>query len=193
MKSSSNEVNLGNGFSGTLHKVTGEDVTVSGEKDSAEITNDIYDLVNGFNQLRELALNNNDDSGAKTLQNRLDSISSAYKQTLGRAGISLNGDGYLVIDKDKLNTAIDNGQAEQIFSKDSGFIRSLSSVADNAEDRPESYQSREARTTQSTATDEAASFLEDYDDWFSMTSFTPNQMNQLDRWDTVSMLFNAYV
>jgi flagellar hook-associated protein 2 len=188
--SSANEVDLGNGFSGTLKQVTGEDVTVTGKPDSKEITNSIYDLVNGFNQLRETAVNNNGDSGAKSLQNRLDSISSAYKSTLARVGITQNKDGYLVIDEKKLGTAIENGQAESVFGEDSGFTRSLSTVANNAENRPGSFLSYSGRIG-SDGEEPSTSVSNKYDDWFSMSSFTPNQINQLDRWDTVGMLFSA--
>ncbi len=189
--SASNEADLGNGLTATLKKVTEEDVTVSVKKDADKITNTIYDLINGFNQLREAALNQGDDSGARSLLNRLDSISSAYSTTLARAGISFNKDGYLELDKEKLAAAVENGQAENVFGKDSGFSRSLSTIAKQAETDPTRYLSLEAKRGNETSAVE--DYLTDYSSLMDSTNFTARQNNQLMKLEQTSALLNTLV
>ncbi len=189
--SDTNEVDIGYGMTATFNKVTEEEVTVTAKPDTEAITNSIYDLVNGFNQLRETAINAGEDSGAKALQDRLDSITSAYGATLKRAGISLNTDGYMQIDKKKLTEAIENGQAESIFGKDSGFTRSLSAVTKQAESDPERYLSIQARTGKEQ--DKEKDYLDYLDSYMGMGSFSPFQSMQLTRLENTSMLFNMLV
>jgi flagellar hook-associated protein 2 len=184
-RSATNEADLGDGLTGTLKKITDGAAEVSAGYDQTEITNSVYEMVDGFNQLRELAADRSDDRGAKSLQQRLDSLTSAYKTTLGRAGISLNKDGYMEIDKQKLETAIGNGQAESVFGENSGFTRSLSSTAKTAEQNPERFLSYEARNSKSTS----ESF--NFDDYLSSAKFSPFQTNRLNQWNNMGMLFSA--
>lgn len=186
--SSKNEVNLGDGISAELKNVTDKEVTVKAETDSTDMSNAVFDLVNGFNQLREVAIDNVSDNGAKSLLDKLDSVTSAYSATLKRAGISFNTDGYLQIDKDAMQKAIENGQAESVFNKDSGFTRSLSNISERAESDPTRFLSAQARSGKETSSE--ASEI-DYNDYLNDISFSPYQSSQLDHWDSIGMLFSA--
>jgi flagellar hook-associated protein 2 len=147
-----NEVDLGDGLTGTLKKTTGEAVEVKADRDTAEASNSIRELVNGFNDMRKAAVDFNGDRGAQSLQQRLDTLASAYKYSLNRVGVSTDKDGYLQIDQKKLDEAVSNGRTESVFGESSGFTRSLSTVADTARNNPSRYVSYEARRDNTLAT-----------------------------------------
>jgi flagellar hook-associated protein 2 len=179
-----NEVDLGDGLTGTLKKTTNEAVDVRIGGDSSSISGSIQDLVNGFNKLRKAAVDNNGDSGARSLQQRLDTLSSAYGASLNRVGVSTDKDGYLQIDSKKLDAAIESNQVEGVFGENSGFARSLSTVADTAQNNPNRFVSFEARRGNASASN--------FEDLFSSATFTSRQNNQMNQWNRVGMLFSAF-
>jgi flagellar capping protein FliD len=178
-----NEVDLGDGLTATLKKTTDKAVDVKVGNDSSSIAGSIQDLVSGFNKLRKAAVDSN-DSGARSLQQRLDTLSSAYGASLNRVGVSTDKDGYLQVDSKKLESAIDNNQVQGVFGENSGFTRGLSTVADTARNNPNRFVSYEARRGNTSSYNT--------DDLFSSATFTAGQNKQINQWNRVEMLFNAF-
>jgi flagellar hook-associated protein 2 len=168
-----NEVDLGDGLTGTLQKTTDKAVEVRAGRDTTEISNSINELVKGFNELRKAAVDFNGDRGAQSLQQRLDTLASAYERSLNRVGVSTDKDGYLQIDQKKLDEAISSNQTEGVFGESSGFTRSLSAVAETAKNNPDRYASFEARRTNT----QASNFS--YDDYLSRASSKQNNYEML--------------
>jgi flagellar capping protein FliD len=187
--SATNTVNVGNGLSATLRQTTeaGESVQIGAARDSTAINNAVRDLVNNFNQLREAAVNNNSDRGAQSLQQRLDSLSRAFSNTLSGIGITQNQNGYLQINEERLSAAIENGSVERALGSDSSFTQNLSRVARAADTNPSSFVSRQSRDNinqQPTVND---------NDFFDNIRLTPWQQNLTNRWNTVGLLFSMGV
>jgi flagellar capping protein FliD len=190
-QSASNDVELGGGISATLQKVTDEPVTVGVQADSKDITNAVYEMVNGFNQLRETAVDAGTDKGAQALRDRLDSLAGAYGTTLSKIGITTNDDGYLQIDKEKFQKSIESGQAENALNGDSGFSRSLSAIATQAETSPERFLSYETRT-QASQDDYYSSRGGGYGYDLSGVNFSASQNARIQQWGNVGMLLNMW-
>jgi flagellar hook-associated protein 2 len=160
----SNTVDLGDGLTGTPKKVTDEAVNASVKKDTTGITNAVYDIVNSFNALREAAVKNNDDKGAKNLQQKMDSTASSYGSSLSHIGITKNKDGYLEVDTKKLQKAFEDGTAERNLGTDSaGFTQRLNQLAKSVDSDPTRYISQQSRKNMDNpASDDANSLYYQY-------------------------------
>jgi flagellar hook-associated protein 2 len=142
----SNEVNLGNGIRATLRETTAADVTVRTQRDTEAISGVVNDLVNSFNRMREAAGRYADrDMGARTLMQRLDSISGSNQSALRNIGIDRLRDGTLQIDNDRLARAIESGAAERLLANRQGFTNRLSQLGRTVENNPEQFVSPQNR------------------------------------------------
>jgi flagellar capping protein FliD len=183
--SASNTVNLGNGLNAALRQTTAEDVTVTAQRDNNAINNNIREMVNNFNQLREAAVNNNSDSGAQRLQRQLDNISQAFGTTLANIGITQNQNGYLQIDNERLTASIENGSAERALGENSTISQRINQVAQSADNNPNQFISRQSRgNLNSTPVN---------DNYLDNIRFTSRQQNMMNHWDTVGMLLSMGV
>jgi len=143
--SEKNTVDLGDGLTGTLNKVSAEPIKVTVGKDTGAVASAVSDMVKGFNGLMKAAKENESDRGAQVLRQRLDNLSAAYAPSLKNAGITRSKDGYLELDEKKLGTALESGYAERNLGGSSGFTQRLSQLAKSADANPSqflSYQSR---------------------------------------------------
>ncbi len=142
--SKSNDVALGNGVTATLKKATGdESVKVSIKSDTGAQIDKVREMVNNFNGLLEAADSNSKDSSTKKLSNELRTTAKTYMSSLNRIGISFNSNGYLAIDKDKMDKAANDGTLEKFFKQDRnssyGFANRVSQTASKVNNNPMTY------------------------------------------------------
>lgn len=185
--SAKNTVDLGDGLTGTLKKVTSEEVKVTAKKDITGITNAIYDVVNNFNGLRETAKDYGNDQGAQSLLQRMDNLASSYSSSLEKLGITRNKDGYLEIDTKKLTKAFEDGSAERYLGdNNAGFTQRLSQLAKTVDSDPNRYVSYQSRRSMNDASQGA--------NGTDNTSYT-NYMSayQSTQLSTIGLLFSSGV
>jgi len=152
--SEKNTVDMGDGLTGTLKKVSDEPIRVTVTKDTDAITSAVSEMVKNFNGLMKTAKEFGSDRGAQVLQQRLDNLSSAYVTSLKNIGITRDKGGYLELDEKKLRTAFDNGGAERNLGSDSmGFLQRLSQLAKSADNNASQYLSRQSRFNTNTPED----------------------------------------
>jgi len=144
--SENNTVDMGDGLTGTLKKISDEPIKITVIKDTDAITSAVSEMVKNFNGLRKTAANFRSDNGAQVLQQRLDNLSAAYASSLKNIGITQDNNGYLELDEKKLRTAFENGGAERNLGSDSvGFLQRLSQVAKSADTNTSQYISQRSR------------------------------------------------
>lgn len=135
--SASNTVDLGSGISATLKKVTeaGKPVTVNINGNTDKVTNAVKDLVKGYNELLSQANSGN----ASKLASQLTGAAKSYSAALSRAGISMDKDGKLSVDSDKLKKAAEDGSLERALGSNSGFVNRMDQISKKAEKNPGTY------------------------------------------------------
>ena len=133
--SQSNTVDLGNGISATLLKVTDKEITVSQGKDTTAIKNAIEDMVKSYNDLYSEAAQRTTDKKAQSLASRMVNTSKVYSGSLANIGIGFDSDGRMKINAEQLDKAAESGKLEKFFTENSGknygFTNQLSKLADN--------------------------------------------------------------
>jgi len=173
--SDKNTVDMGDGLTGTLKKVSDEPIKVTVTKDTDAIISAVSEMVKNFNGLMQTAKEFGSDRGAQVLQQRLDNLSTAYAPSLKNIGITRDKGGYLELDEKKLRTAFENGGAERNLGSDGmGFLQRLSQLAKSADTNTSQYLSRQSRFNMNAPED--GSF------------FYQNQ-----RYSNISLLFNMGV
>jgi len=184
--SDKNTVDLGDGLTGTLKKVSYEEVNVSVKKDVSAITSAVKDLASNFNGLMKTTKDYGDDKGAKSLRQRMDSIASSYSSSLNQIGITRDKDGYLKVDEDKLKAAYENGNADKYLGDaNSGFTQRLSQLGKSLDSNPDQYVSYKSRNNMEgvSGSSYGSGYNSSYNDYLS--AYRMSQVNNL------SMLFSG--
>ena len=133
--SRTNEVNLGFGITAELRAVGRVEVNMA--RDEVAQINSIRDMVNNFNALMQTAQDNSPGRNISRLEQQLTGLVQANSSTLSRVGISMNRDGFLSIDENRMRTAAESGALER-FATDGGstgnfgFVNRLARTVDNA-------------------------------------------------------------
>lgn len=144
-RSESNIVDLENGMTATLRKVTSGPVQVSASTDASGAADEVKNLVRGYNSLLDAANNASGIRGADSLRNQLYGLSKSYSGALNRVGISADRSGKLQIDEKKLSKAADDGSLERLFrdnaSSRNGFAGRVGRLADEIDKNPAQFVS----------------------------------------------------
>ena len=105
----------------------------------------VEDFVKNYNDLYSEAVQKQDDPKAQKLATKLLNISKTYNGSLAGIGIDFDKDGKMKIDKQRLETAADNGKLQTFFTqnngKNYGFTNQLANVADNVSRNTSSFVS----------------------------------------------------
>ena len=133
--SKSNIVDIGFGISVQLFG-TGRAQITMGRDDNVQF-NTIRDMAGLFNDL--IAFGKDSEHGDYIVQ-ELSAIAQESSSILSRIGISLDQDGFMRIDEDKLRAASSNGMLEQFALKDgTDFITSLARLLENIDKNPMAF------------------------------------------------------
>lgn len=169
--SDKNTVDLGDGISGTLKKVSAEPVKVTAKKDVSSISSAVGDVVNNFNALLKTTKDYGDDKNAKALGQRMDSIASSYASSLQNIGITRDKEGYLQIDSKKLTKAFEDGSAERFLgNNNAGFTQRVSQLAKSVSSNPDqfvSYKNRNNMNNESAGSSGGGYSTSAYSDYLS--------------------------
>ncbi|MCL2851492.1 MAG: hypothetical protein FWE20_00440 [Defluviitaleaceae bacterium] len=133
--SRSNDVSLGFGINAQLRE-TGT-VAVNMTRDETAQINSMRDMVNNFNALMQSAQDSSTGRGMSRLEQQLTGLVTANSASLSRIGISMNRDGFMQIDQDRMRSAAESGALERFVADGGrggnfGFVNRLARTVDNA-------------------------------------------------------------
>jgi flagellar hook-associated protein 2 len=128
--SQSNEVSLAAGVTATLRYEGTTDISFA--RPTNEATRAVTDLVNSINSAIS-DTNARDGRGSARFLDDLRGMNRTFAPALARVGISVNNDGRLSIDQDRLSRAAEDGSLARLFENDSfGFGARVGRIAQNA-------------------------------------------------------------
>lgn len=147
--SASNQINLAVGVTATL-KGAGS-TGFKRDVDSSAAISMAEDLAASYNDLYGAALNNTDDVRSNMLFTQIVNNSRTYASSLGKIGISFDKDGFMEIDKEKMQKAADDGSLKSFFTesagKNYGFTSNLNKIASNVQTNTNRYVSPSSFTS----------------------------------------------
>lgn len=138
--SSSNTFTVDREFEITLKDVSreGETVTVSLKQNMDSLVDSLHELTDNYNKLTVLAKTGT-SSGSQRLYSDLTAIASKYNDVLNSNGLSVNENGLIDIDDDKLRQSSDNGDMLDTLSQISRFKNALKNKANAVMINPMEY------------------------------------------------------
>ena len=140
--SASNTIDLGNGVKATMLKASSETVSVSMKADSTGAHKAINNFINSYNDLVSAA-KGSDTTKALQLNYKLAQTVNTYAASLNRIGITMDTNGKMSVNQDKLNSAVQNGDLENLFTLDRnssyGFANRMSGLASEISSNPMKY------------------------------------------------------
>ena len=183
--SRSNVVNLGFGVMAELRETGSVDVAM--ERDTTTQQNAFRHMVNSFNYLVEAARSAGGRGGA--LASELGAVVRQFSSQLERIGISLNSEGRMQINEERMAAAAESGELEEFATSREGFnfMSRLGRVSDNVSANPSGF----ADAPPSTGTG-----MDGFDPGGFMgggVNFTPMQTMQMTRLMNMSVLFDSLV
>ena len=176
--SRSNDVNLGFGVNARLNETGSVNVT-TGRDETGQI-NAFRHMVNSFNGLMEAA---REVGRGSRMERELNQISRSSSAALNRIGISIDSEGFMDIDEERMREAAERGDLERFASRDNvggrqGFTNRLTGLADSAARNPGAYMN----------VDESLTPFGN-----SGLSFNPRQMAQMNQLMNMGMLFETHI
>jgi flagellar hook-associated protein 2 len=143
-ESRSNNVDIGSGTTVELREEG--TATVSFEQNLTGIQNAARDMVNGFNRLFELAMDNRNDRRTNALFNQMQGLLNTHANALSNIGITRNQHGFLNINAERMQQAAESGALENFFQRNGnqqsfGFTNRLSRIAEDVARSPERFTS----------------------------------------------------
>jgi len=167
--SRTNDVELVSGINARLADTGTVNITM--ERDETAQINAFRNLVNQFNDLVELSRDNPNSRNGDRLARDLATFATTNAPALGRAGISMNRDGFLSINESQMRTAAERGELERLAG--GSALGRLERIADNVIRNPAGFVN---------STNEPGEGLD----------FNPFQANRLNNMINVGMLFDSW-
>lgn len=119
--------------------------SLDADSSADKMVSSVNSFVNNYNKLLSTSKNYSDD-GSSRLTKQLSGTASVYKKSLSKIGISVGTDGTLSVNKDKLQSAADDGSLSQ-FIKDNksstsyGLFNKVSNISNNIDTNSTYYLS----------------------------------------------------
>jgi hypothetical protein len=139
--SRTNDVDLGFGITAQLREEGTAEITLG--RDETRQINAFRHMVNSFNDLMNAA---RDASGSRggALERELAGMARSASASLSRVGISINQDGLMRIDEDRMQAAFERGELERFAMRDRvgsnfGFMNQLTRTADRVARNPGAF------------------------------------------------------
>lgn len=132
--SGSNQVSIGYGkFDVTLKKEGSASITT--EPDTDKITKAMSDLVDSYNEAVKLLNDNADRGSGNIMQLKRLAVALGSRQGMERMGLSINKDGTISLDKEKLTKNLEESPSltKNLISGSSGFAQRAFSAAQSAD------------------------------------------------------------
>ena len=143
--SASNSFVVGNQFEVTLHNTSNDDkeTHIGLKTDVESLTDNISSLIQGYNSFLQAANEHlATASGSHRLIQEMNSLSSHYGSDLELAGLHINEDGSIDVDKEQLKEAALDENSEESFQGIRNFTNSLMRKAGQISLNPMQYTDR---------------------------------------------------
>lgn len=143
--SASNSFIVGNQFEVTLHNTSndGNETHIGLKTDVESLTDNISSLIQGYNSFLQAAgAHVASASGSQRLIQEMNSLSSHYGNDLEPAGLHINEDGSIEVNKDQLKEAALDGNSKEAFQGIRNFTTSLMRKAGQISLNPMQYTDR---------------------------------------------------
>lgn len=138
----SNEVTIDNNYVLTFFDTTGKaPVTISMNTDTDAIADSIGELIGGYNNLISVTANDANEhfEGNEKLKKDFAGIAKSYNHLLNENGLSVTDNGTIVVDRDAIISAADNGTLGDIFSGLNAFKQAVQKKAEDISLNPMDY------------------------------------------------------
>ena len=170
--SRSNNVEVGLGVRADLREVGQAEVTL--DRDLTGQQNAFRSMVNAFNDLMEVA----QDSGGGRLGRELTGLARSFASSLNRVGITMNRDGFMQINEERMRTAAESGELERFAARsdnnsNSGFVNRFARTASNVSRNPGAFVQNDTNFS---------------NNWFNPS---PAQFTRMNRLMNIGMLFDT--
>jgi len=150
-ESDSNIIDLGNGLRVRLLEASETPVKITQGPNTQAMQNGIRTMVSHFNSLLETARGNGDDRFTQILIRDLERAARTSNRSLAELGVSVNRNGTLSVDNDRLRESVENGVLERFFGntnrQSNTFLRRLDRIATNVARNPMRHVSPHAART----------------------------------------------
>lgn len=139
--SCSNTFTVNNAFEITLKKESpvGAAVQIGFKANSDAVADNVQALVNVYNSVIELGHHYEEAQQSNRLLRDMESVAKDYREELESIGLTLNQEGYIVIDRERLGEAVVKNDAQNSFSILNKFKDSLNERAESASINPMNY------------------------------------------------------
>ena len=138
--SASNDVDLGGGLNVTLVNASDDEVLISMQKNPSAVQHELRHFVNDLNRLIDVVRINNADRTTRMLLRDIETTIRVNRRALEEVGISMNAEGVLVINENRMRTAVENGTVERLFTNNgrlsNSFARRLDRTAESISRNP---------------------------------------------------------
>jgi hypothetical protein len=104
----------------------------------------VRQVISQVNLLLESARNNQTDRRTRSVVSEIENILRRNRRALHEIGVGINQEGFLTLDDYKLREAVANGTTDNLFRGHSGFLSSLSRVAERVSTNPTRHISPQA-------------------------------------------------
>lgn len=142
--SASNTVDLGNGIKATLLEASDSTIRVSMKADGSEAVKAVKKIADSYNSL-VTAAKSADTPKSLQLNVQLARITNTYAPSLSRIGVTMEPDGTMSINQDKLKSSADNGELKNLFNQDRytnyGFANRMNRLASEVNASPMKFTS----------------------------------------------------
>lgn len=139
--SASNDITINKTYQLSLNQVSTKPVNISLKADADSILESINELVTGYNNLINVATNENNRhfEGNTRFQKEIAGIARTYKDQLSSNGLTVNSDGTLDINQSIISHAAGSDTLSGIFESLDSFKNSLQKKADDISLNPMNY------------------------------------------------------
>lgn len=123
----------------TIHKTNSEPVLIQTVPDTEHVYNKVKPMLEVFNSLVDLAAASKQNARSLKLTHDLNLAVIKNYEALEEAGVTSLPDSHLELNKEKLDSSVNNGTLKNIFSSDSSFYHNLINAANNISINPVDY------------------------------------------------------
>lgn len=143
LESLSNSFIINNTFELNLNNVSpeGQTAEISFKTDIDAIADNVMSLVDSFNRILEIAENSSLEATGEPnkLLIEISSISRSRRESLGEIGLMVADNGFISLDKEKLEAAIQPDRADVTFKRLAKFKNAIGAKADTVAINPMNY------------------------------------------------------
>ncbi|MCD7826060.1 MAG: hypothetical protein LUH14_08885 [Clostridiaceae bacterium] len=135
-----NEFTLGRAVKISLLQISQDEATVDYHPDTDTIMKSVKGFINNYNELigHNITFERSTDVPAKLLH-EMNGLTKPYRNEMEACGISFDQNGYMTLDESLADQAIEDGDMQKLFGKESAFSNRLYAKMDAVKINPMEY------------------------------------------------------